>query len=71
MSSQKWIAYLYKGNDDTHSFIHSFKVEWFWNTSCNTNAVICVAAAHTLQAAESAAHSKMLNHKSVGFYATV
>ena len=36
-------------------------------TSCNINAIICAADARTLQAAESAAHPKMLNHKVLAF----
>jgi hypothetical protein len=39
--------------------------------SCNTNAIFCTAAARTLQAAEGAAHPKMLNHTSLGIYVTV
>jgi hypothetical protein len=38
--------------------------------SCNTNAIFRATAARTLQAAESAAHPKMLN-KSVRIYVTV
>jgi hypothetical protein len=39
--------------------------------SCTTNEIFCAAAARTLQAAESAAHTNMLNHKSLGIYVTV